>query len=207
MLLKILLLAGAVLASGCTGGAQERKWVRIKHPTLPISFEVPKGREGPVGHLVAEFGYISDGDGDYLRSPYWGNRNSGSFTVVKWGFWWLTPMVHGVSTDDLRRLSSGRLEDSRSFIERFGRGGGNPVRPVANDRVDGRVASILEIGPLAEPPHSQESYFLAVVPFGERGVLVISSTPYRAREGESWAVFTRVLSSVRFARGQSPLYD
>jgi hypothetical protein len=190
---------------------QEREtdpnWVRIEHPELPVSFEVPSNKVAPVRRVYWAFGTPSPGEDEpRLRLLYWGNRlvrRSLNSHAVEFGFLWVTTSFKGIEADWLAELEA--LVDRPEavgglYLEVFQRGASHvrleKYRSVTVD--DAYPAAAFSGHKIGKRGHRYWEVSVLVVPFGRSGVLLgIGWGKPRVPRGELDEVFTRVVESLR----------
>jgi hypothetical protein len=205
-----LLVAGPTLPQRADEGADEgsEEWVRITHPLLPISFELPRGTEFWIAPAFS-LAQLRSRDGRRKDVLLFGIRSLGEDVrrrhAVEIAFYWLTPEVRGVDLDQLSHLHDGTREPQTAL--EFLRGvlySDLPqvrLRDVGPGSIVGQPARRIGIAwrTLVGTPHERELRGEAVlVPaHPAAAILIVGRFDPESRETERRELFPRIVTSLR----------
>jgi hypothetical protein len=203
----------AFAASGCNawrlfaiphvrGEPASDRWIRIHHPELPISFEIPDNASGPLSSL-----WILGKDWPPEERPVvqrWGiravSREYRTFYALEFAFMWLTEETPGVDRSGIVQLAAS-LSEPEAVIS-FYREVYLTERPVEyldlGPEIVGRASARRIDGIWLD----ERAYQFVVAPLGDDAVLVIGARFWHtATPEERDEIFPRIARSVRFDAG------
>ncbi len=207
-LLAITAIGFGLVASSGTLALQlaAGDWIRVEHPELPLSFEVPDGTRLQ-GANVFSLGQAVRNDQRRVDVPMYGVRTLDERRVVyhalHFGFFWLTDEIRGADAERLRGLG-GQIGDP-AVVQAFLRGvfyrrhevdlydagraavGGYPARRV-------RIVWTVAPGTADERSVLGEAY---LIPISETAALaIIARYDPAASERERTRLFPRIVRSI-----------